>query len=91
MGGVGKVHRPSTKFSRYESENLAFYIICKFIPVIQCRASTRDLLHSAMLFGIGTVSDQILQFLTNHYLLINMKLSSTIQTQTTRKKKNLKT
>ena len=38
----------STKFSRNEFENLAYHIICKFIPVIQCEAFTPDLLHFVM-------------------------------------------
>ena len=51
-----------TKFFCNESENLVCQIMCKFISIIQCGASTRDLLHSAV-FIIRTVFDRILQFL----------------------------
>ena len=93
MGGVGKVHDLPAKFSRNESENLASLIICKFIPLIQCGASTRDLLHSAMFLLLEQLAIKFCGFyalnLTKNIILIYVKLSSTTQIQTTiEEKKN---
>ena len=70
------------KFSRNESENLAFYSICKFTPVIQCEGLARDLLHSAIFLVSGQLAIKFCTFcalhLTKNIVLINMKLSSTI-------------
>ena len=75
------------KFSRNESENLASQIICKFISVIQCGASTRDLLYSAMFSVLKQSAIKLCSFyvlnLTKNTVLINIKLSSTTQMQTT--------
>ena len=65
MVGVEKVHDLPNQFFRSESENLASQeIIGKFLPEIQCRASTRDLLHSAV-FSIRTANNRILNITKN--------------------------
>ena len=70
-----------TKFFRNESENLSSEIICKFTPLIQCGASSRDLLHSAMFSVLGELAIKFCSFyalnLTKNIVLTNMKLSST--------------
>ena len=71
-----------TKFFRNESENLASWeITCKFIPVIQCKVSTHDLLHSAMLSVLEKLAIAFCSFyalnLTKNIVLIYMKLSWT--------------
>ena len=75
------------KFSRNESENLASQFICKFIPVIQCGASTCDLLLSAMFSVLEQLAIKCCSFyvlnLTKNIVLINIKSSSTTQIQTT--------
>ena len=72
-----------TKFFHNESEKFASYFICKFIPIIQFRASTCDLLHSAMFSALEQLAIAFYRFyplslnLTKNIVLINMKLSST--------------
>ena len=69
------------KFFRNEFENIVSYIICKYISVIQCGASTHDLLHSSMFSVLEQLVIKFCSFytlnLTKSIVLINIKLWST--------------
>ena len=61
-----------TNFFCSESENLAL-IICKFIPLIQCIAFTRNLLHYAMF----SIFEQLAIKFCSYYAL-NLKINHCI-------------
>ena len=81
MKSVGKMHVLSNQISRNESEYLASCGTCKFIPVIQYKVSTRDLLHSAMFLALEQLVIKFFSFyvlnLTKNIVSTNMMLSLT--------------